>query len=336
VTVRWGILSTARINGAVIAGIRVAAGAELVAVASRDEATAVAYATAQGIPRAHGSYEALLADPEIDAVYVPLPNALHVPWSVRALEAGKHVLCEKPMSNRAAVVEEAFDVAERAGRLLMEAFMWRYHAQTEALERLVREGAVGPVRSVRAAFAHTLPEASGDVRWDPALEGGALMDVGCYCVSALRLLLGEPARVSAEAVAGGGGVDGRFAGLLRFQGDVLGTVECAFDTVPRSAIEVVGLEGTLLSEDPWHGWAPSLTRIAADGTRETIAVEALDPYVREVEDLSAAIQGGAAPRLGRADAVGQARTIEALYRAAAEGRAVDVAGSSETPAVDTR
>src|SRR5688572_18450591 len=135
--VRWGILSTARISALLLGGAREAANVDVVAVASRDEARAAAYAADNGIVRVHGSYEALLADPEVEAVYIPLPNSMHVPWSVRALEAGKHVLCEKPLSRRAAEVEAAFDVAERAGRLLMEAFMWRYHPQTDELVRLV-------------------------------------------------------------------------------------------------------------------------------------------------------------------------------------------------------
>jgi xylose dehydrogenase (NAD/NADP) len=322
--VRWGILSTARINQALIGGIAASQHAELVAVASREEATAAAYASEHGIPRAHGSYEALLADPDVEAVYNPLPNQLHVPWSVRALEAGKHVLCEKPMAPRVADVEAAFDAAERSGRLLMEAFMWRYHRQTEVLAQMVRDGAIGPLRVVRAAFAHTLPEDSGDVRWDAALEGGSLMDVGCYCVSAIRLLCGEPERVVAEAVNGVGGVDGRMAGVLRYGDGPLGIFECAFDTTPHNVLEVIGLEGRLVVEDPWHGAGAGIARIASDGTREAIAVDSVNPYAREVDDLSQAIRGGDPPRLGRADAVGQARTIEALYRAAAEGRAIAV------------
>jgi D-xylose 1-dehydrogenase (NADP+, D-xylono-1,5-lactone-forming) len=324
--VRWGLLSTARINQALIAGIRVAEGAQLVAVASRSEAVARAYAAENEIPRAHGSYEALLADPEVDVIYNPLPNSLHVPWSIRALEAGKHVLCEKPMSRRTAEVEEAFDVADGAGRVLMEAFMWRYHEQTEVLTRLVRQGAIGPVRHVRAAFSFSMPSDSGNVRWDASLDGGALMDVGCYCVSALRLLLGEPVRVSAEQVVAGPGegVDARMAGLLRFDGDVLGSFECGIDTVARSALEVYGSDGALLSTDPWHGGSPNLVRVDADGTRTAIPVTAINPYAREVEDLSRAVRDGGGTRLGREDAVAQARTIEALYAAAAEGRAVTV------------
>jgi xylose dehydrogenase (NAD/NADP) len=310
--VRWGILSTARINAKLLAGAREAAGVEVVAVGSRDRARGEAFAAEHGIGRVHDSYDALLADDDVEAVYVPLPNSLHVPWSVKALEAGKHVLCEKPLTRRAADAEAAFDAAERAGRLLMEAFMWRYHSQTEALVRLAAE--VAPLRVVRAAFGFRLPdEDTANVRLQADLEGGALMDVGCYCVSALRLLCGEPHGVKGECVAHSG-VDGRFAGVLRFDGDVLGMFDCGFDVPPRGAIEVIGEGGTLVADDPWHGLAPRLTR---DG--EEVPVEAANPYRLELEDFSTAIRTGREPRLGRADAVGQARAIEMLY-AAAESR----------------
>jgi D-xylose 1-dehydrogenase (NADP+, D-xylono-1,5-lactone-forming) len=314
--VRWGVLSTARINRKVLAGARAADGVEVVAVGSRDRARGESFAAEHGIERVHGSYEDLLADPEVDAVYVPLPNSLHVPWSLRALEAGKHVLVEKPLSRRLADVEAAFDAAERAGRRLMEGFMWRYHPQTEALVRAAR--GLGPLRVVRAAFGFTLPDDPSNVRLQRALDGGALMDVGCYCVSALRLLCGgEPDRVHAEAVPAGDGVDGRFSGVLRFPGDVVGLFDCGFDVPPRGTIEVVAAEGTLTARDPWHGTAPRLTLTRPDGTVEDIPVTAADPYRLELEDLSAAIRDGGEPRLGRADAVGQARAIEALYLNAA-------------------
>jgi xylose dehydrogenase (NAD/NADP) len=307
--VRWGVLSTARINAKLLAGARPAANVDVVAVGSRDRERGEAFAAEHGIARVHGSYEELLADPDVEAVYIPLPNALHVPWSIKALEAGKHVLCEKPLTRRAADAEAAFDAAERVGRLLMEAFMWRYHPQTEALVRLARE--VAPLRVVRAAFAFTLGPDPANVRLQRALEGGALMDVGCYCVSALRLLAGEPQRASAEAVPGGDGVDARVAGVLRMPGDVLGSFDCGFDVPARGVIEVVGEGGTLVAEDPWHGQAPRLTR---DG--EEIPVEAANPYGLELEDFSAAIREGRSPRLGREDAVGQARALEMLYAAA--------------------
>ena len=293
-------------------------------MASRDAARAEAYAAEHGLGRAHGSYEALLADPDVDAVYIPLPNSLHVPWSVRALDAGKHVLCEKPLSRRVADVSDAFDAAESAGRLLMEGFMWRYHPATELVMRLIGEGAIGRLRVVRAAFGFTLDPAADNVRWSGELEGGALMDVGCYCVSALRLLAGEPTRVSAERIDGGDGVDARMAGVLRFGDGVLGTFDCAFDVPYRAGIEVVGETGTIVSLDPWHGGSPEVRVLRPEVDPEDVSVEAANPYGRELEDFARAIRTGSPPRLDRDDAMGQARVIEALYAAAGSGHAVEV------------
>jgi len=313
--VRWGILSTARINDKLLAGAHEADGVEVVAVGSRDRERGEAFAGRHGIGRVHGSYEDLLADDDVEAVYIPLPNSLHVPWSVKALEAGKHVLCEKPLSRRVADVEAAFDAADRAGRILMEAFMWRYHPQTEAVVRLASE--IAPLRVVRAAFGFTIAEGdTGNVRLQGDLDGGALMDVGCYCLSALRLLCGEPEHLSGAAVTGGNGVDVRFAGALRFPDDVLGTFDCGFDVPPRGSLEVVGAGGTLLAQDPWHGLAPALTLARTDEALDPVTVVAANPYRLELEDVSRAIRGGGEPRLGRDDALGQARAIEMLYAAA--------------------
>jgi D-xylose 1-dehydrogenase (NADP+, D-xylono-1,5-lactone-forming) len=306
--VRWGVLSTARINDKVLAGAALAPNVDVVAVGSRDRSRGEAFAAEHGIGRVHSSYEDLLADDEVEAVYIPLPNSLHVPWSVRALEAGKHVLCEKPLTRRAADAEAAFDAAERADRLLMEAFMWRYHPQTAAVMAHVAE--IAPLRIVRAAFGFTIGDDPSNVRLQSGLDGGALMDVGCYCVNALRLIGGEPEHVAAVAVEGGDGVDVRMAGVLRLPGDVIGQFDCGLDVPPRGGLYVVGAGGTLIAEDPWHGNAPRLTR---DG--EEIPVEAVNPYARELEDFSAAIREGRPPLLGRDDAVGQARAIEMLYAA---------------------
>jgi xylose dehydrogenase (NAD/NADP) len=180
--------------------------------------------------------------------------------------------------------------------------------------RLAKE--IAPLRIVRAAFGFPLPPGTANVRWAADLEGGALMDVGCYCVNALRLLCGEPEHVVGEAVAADTGVDVRFAGVLRLPGDVLGTIDCGLDVPPRGGIYVVGAGGTLIAEDPWHGVTPRLTLMRQDADPEEIPVEAVDPYRLELEDVSAAIRNGGDPRLGRADAVGQARTIEALYASA--------------------
>jgi predicted dehydrogenase len=203
----------------------------------------------------------------------------------------------------------------------MEAFMWRYHPMTEALVRYARH--IAPLRVVRAAFGFSVPpEDVANVRLQRGLDGGALMDVGCYCVSALRLLCGEPERVTGELVPGGDGVDGRFAGVLRFADGALGTFDCGFDVPPRGSIEVVGAGGTLLAEDPWHGLAPRLTLARPGEAPAEIPVETANPYRLELEDVSAAIRDGRPPRLGRDDALGQARTIAALYEAAEAGRTI--------------
>jgi D-xylose 1-dehydrogenase (NADP+, D-xylono-1,5-lactone-forming) len=317
---RWGILSTARIGARLVEGAARAGAADIVAVASRDGATAQAFADAYDIPRAYGSYDALLADPGVDAIYVPLPNSMHVEWTIRALQAGKHVLCEKPMDRRPEQVARAFDVAAAQGLVLSEAFMWRHNPQTRRLRELVEAGAIGTVRLVRACFSFALA-GDVDVRLDPALDGGGLMDVGCYCVSGARLVAGEPVSVSAQAVDGPTGVDVRLGGLLRFPGDVLGVIDCGLDVHARSELEICGTQGRIVLADPWHAIDPTIV-VERGFEREVIAIERADSYALELDDMAAAIAGERAPRLGREDAMGQARTIEALYRSAAEGRAV--------------
>jgi D-xylose 1-dehydrogenase (NADP+, D-xylono-1,5-lactone-forming) len=313
--VRWGVLSTARINRLVLAGARRSDRVEVVAIASRDLARAQSFAREHGIERAHGSYEGLLEDPEVEAVYVPLPNALHVEWSLRALEAGKHVLCEKPLTRRPAEIDGLFDAAERADRLVMEAFMYRHHPQTRRLEELVEQGAIGQLRVVRSAFSFSLTRLA-DVRLSHELDGGSLMDVGCYCVSGSRLLAGEPEHVEAQRVAAASGVDVRFTATMRFPGDVLAHFDCGFDLPDRSALEAVGSDGSLLVADPWHCRRPEIELHRDDGV-ERIAVEPADSYQLELENLSDAVRGATAPLLGRDDALGQARALEALHRAAA-------------------
>jgi xylose dehydrogenase (NAD/NADP) len=322
VAVSWGLLSTARINGAVIAGAQESDVADVVAVASRDGVRAREYADQFGIPRAHGSYEDLLADPEVDAVYVSLPNGMHVDWTIRALEAGKHVLCEKPMDRRPAQVARAFDVAEREGLVLSEAFMWRHNPQTRRLRELLDEGAIGDLRLIRASFSFPLAPDAVNVRLDAALDGGGLLDVGCYCVSGARLVAGaEPESVLGAAVTGRSGVDTRFTGMLRFPGDVLATFDCGIDMTNRHDLEIVGTEGRMVLADPWHCRTPGIV-LERGGDVSSVEIEAADSYRRELEDVSAAIRGEHAPLLGREDALGQARTIAALERSAAEGRVV--------------
>jgi D-xylose 1-dehydrogenase (NADP+, D-xylono-1,5-lactone-forming) len=316
VAVRWGVLSTARINRPVLAGARQSDRVDVVAVASRDQARADAYAREHGIERAYGTYDALLEDPDVEAVYISLPNSLHVEWTIRALEAGKHVLCEKPFDRRPNEVERAFGVAERAGLVLMEAFMWRHHPQTIALQEVVRSGRIGEPRLVLARFTFRLDDPR-NVRMRPELDGGALMDIGCYCVSAARLVGGEPDVVFGRQVVGATGVDVRFLGTMEFPGEVLTHFECAFDLPYSSALEVVGAEGAAVVADPWLCRDP---HVLVDGER--IDVPDVDRYRLELENMGDAIRGEAEQLLGRADALGQARAIEALYRSAATGSAV--------------
>ena len=325
-TLAWGLLSTARINGAIVQAARATKEAEIVAVASRDPARAAVFASDHGIPHAYGSYAALLESPHVDAVYVPLPNALHVEWSVRALEAGKHVLCEKPLDRRPEAVERAFDAARRAGRVLSEGFMWRHHPQAAVLAETLADGVVGRVRAIRAAFGFTLG-AADDIRLDPALDGGSLMDVGCYCVSGARLVArSDPDSVHAEQVLAPSGVDLRMAAVLRFPGDVVAELSCGLDVEPNHHLEVVGESGSLYLPDPWHCRRPRIELRRTRGRTRRLKVPGADPYVCQLEEMAAAVRAGREPRLGRADAVGQARTIDALFRSAASGAAVALAG----------
>jgi xylose dehydrogenase (NAD/NADP) len=320
-TVSWGFLSTANINDKLLAGAAESDRADVIAVASRDSERAEAYARERGIERAYGSYEALLADPDVEAVYISLPNSLHVEWSVRALEAGKHVLCEKPLSRRTADVERAFDVAEQSGRLLMEAFMYRHNPQTARLKELVDGGAIGRLRLVRAAFSFLLADA-GNVRLNASLDGGGLMDVGCYCVSGIRLLAGEPERIYGEQVLGESGVDELFTGTMRLPSEVLAQFDAGLVLPERDELEAIGEEGSLFLDDPWHCQRPMIELRTEDRVEE-IAVEPADSYRLQLENMSDAIRGEAEPLVGREDAVGQARAIEALYRSATEGRPVN-------------
>ena len=288
---KWGLVSTAKINDAVLPFMDVAA------VGSRSRERADAYAREKGIARAHGSYEDLLADPEVEAVYISLPNGLHAEWTLRALEAGKHVLCEKPFSRHVHEVERCFDEAERRGLTLSEAFMWRHHPQARRLKELVDAGDIGELRMISAWFSFPL-DRPADPRWDARLDGGALMDVGCYCINAARMLAGEPHAV--VGLATGEDVDARFAGVLRFPSGVLAHFDCGFDLPARHGLEVLGSEGGLRLDDPWHGKEAGL------------GVPEAKPYQLEVEDFEAAVREGRPPLLGREDAVGQARVLGTL------------------------
>jgi predicted dehydrogenase len=312
--IRVGLLSTAAINEALLGGAGESELVEVIGVASRERARAEAYARERGLERAYGGYDELLADPDVDVVYVALPNALHVEWSIRALEAGKHVLSEKPLSRRPDEAERAFDAAERAGRILMEGFMYRHHPQTKRLAQLVAEGAVGELRLVRSQFSFMLGRPD-DVRWNADLGGGALLDVGCYCVNAMRLLAGEPERVFAEQTLAPSGVDVRLAAALRFAQNVLGHFDCAFDLPRRISLEAAGSEGSVVLLQPFAQDEVTLEFRRGDVLEWSDTVTA-NRYHLELDNLARAIAGEEPPLVDRAESVAQARVLQALRSSA--------------------
>lgn len=315
--IRWGLLGTSRINLKLLRGANGTDTADVVAVGSRSAEAGQAFADANDVPRVHGSYEALLADPDVDAIYIPLPNALHHPWTLKAITAGKHVLCEKPYTRHPEQVDEAWDAAEAAGVVLMEAYMWRHTPQAARLVELA--GQIGELIHVRSTFSHRLND-EDDIRVSADLEGGSLMDVGCYCISGSRLIAGEePVSVYGEQVTAPNGVDRRFTGVLRFPSGLVASFHCSFDAFSES-LEVTGRDGTVLLPDPWHSLRGVLV---VDGEEQT--VEARNPYQCELDDMAAAIRGEKDPLLGRDDAMGQARVIDALYRSAGAGEPVQLA-----------
>ena len=319
---RWGLVGTARINRAVIPALKASARNRLVAVASRTQAGAEAYAKEWGIERAHGSYEGLLADPEVDVVYVSLPNALHAEWATRAVQAGKHVLCEKPLCLRAGDVDALAAAARTAGVVVAEAFMYRHHPQTARVVELVRSGALGRLRLLRGSFSFTLTRPH-DVRLDPALGGGALWDVGCYPLSHARTVLGcEPRSLYGAAHIGPTGVDMSFAAQLLFPGDVLVQFDCSFEAPHRAVMEIVGEEAALTVLQPFKPGDGAVLLLQRGDVAETEPVPRAGLYEGEVEDLADAVLEGRPSRVSLADSRANVAAIEALLASARENRPV--------------
>ena len=312
--VRWGILGTGDINDRFLPGARLTDAVDIVAVGSRTAKRAAAFAERHDIPRAHGTYEELLADPDVEAIYNALPNSLHHQWTLRSLAAGKHVLCEKPYTRHPAEVDEAFDAADRAGLVLSEAFMWRHHPQARSLVESLP--AIGALQAIRATFGY-VQEGASDVRLRPDLDGGSLMDVGCYCVSGSRLVAGEePDIVYGVALPGPTGVDIRFTGLLHFPSGLVAEFSSGF-TSTHHTLEAIGTGASLMLTNPWQSRPVS---VVPDGIETQLVAE--NAYRLELEDVSRAIRGEGAPLLGRADAMGQARALDGLLRSAATGQPV--------------
>jgi predicted dehydrogenase len=315
---RWGLLSTARINRRLIPAIRAAERAELVAVASRSPERAEGYAAEWDIPRVHSSYQSLLDDPDVDAIYIPLPNSLHAEWTVRAAEAGKHVLCEKPLTVSATECDQIIAAAESAGVVVVEAVMYLHHPLLGKARELIQGGAVGPVTLVRGALSFFL-DRPDDVRWRPELGGGALWDVGSYPVSFIRWMAGEPHEVFGWETLAESGVDESFAGLLRYGDGLLGVFECGFRTERRSEAQVFGPEGTLTIIEPYVISAASRILLRRGSEEEEIRVREIDVYRCEVDALTAAALDGAPLPVSLASSRANVATISALYESARGG-----------------
>ncbi len=318
---QFGILSTANIGDESVVPAIEATDHEVRAVASRDGDAAADYAERHSIPESYDSYDALL-DADVDAVYVPLPNGLHAEWTKRAADAGLHVLCEKPL---AADTEEAVDVVEHcadAGVTLMEAFMYRYHPRTVRALDVARDE-LGDLRHVHAAFSFPLPQGP-DVRVDPDLAGGALMDVGCYAVSAARQFLGEPALAAATTHDGRDcGVDTQVSGTFEFEDGATATIEAGFETRVHQTYRVEGTNGWLEAENAYNPGVEE-TVLCWETDEKTVEerFDAVDAYRLEVEEFAAAVDAGRDPLTDGEEAVANMRAIDALYESDATGETV--------------
>ena len=325
---RWGILSTARINRALIPPLRASSRGELVAVASRDGQRARAYADEWEIPEAYGSYEELLARDDIDVVYNPLPNHLHAPLTIAAAQAGKHVLCEKPLALSLDEVDAIAAAAKAAGVVVTEAFMYRHHPLTLRVRQLVVEGAIGRPLTVRGSFSFPLTN-DGDVRHDPDMGGGSLWDVGCYPASYARTVLQEaPVEATGWSHAGPTGVDMTFWGALRFPSGAVAQLDSSFEAPFRTHLEVVGTEAVIVVPEPFKPEQGATYLIGPGMDRlEEVQGYGADLYLGEVDDITDAVLNGTPPTVTLADSRVNTATLTALHRSASEGgRPVPILG----------
>ncbi|QEG32825.1 Gfo/Idh/MocA family protein [Bythopirellula goksoeyrii] len=322
--VRWGILSTAKIGTQkVIPAMQQSDLCEVLAIASRNQATADEAATKLGVPRAYGSYEALLADPDIDAVYNPLPNHLHVPWSIRALDAGKHVLCEKPIGLSAAEGEKLLATASRHPELkVMEAFMYRHHPQWQAAKRLVEDEEIGALRAIQVAFSYYNVDPK-NVRNVAEIGGGGLMDIGCYCISLARFLFDtEPKKVCGLVENDPNFGTDRLASAILDFGTGQASFVCSTQMVPYQRVNVFGTEGRIEIEIPFNAPPDLPCRIwhEKEGATNEVVLDVCDQYTVQCDLFSSAILNDTPVPTPLSDAVANMRVIEAIRASASSGK----------------
>lgn len=327
---RIGILGTAKIARAFIAGVAPSEKVVVTAVAGRNFEKTRAFAEETGVARARASYDALLADPEVDAVYNPLPNSLHAEWSIRAAEAGKHVLCEKPLAVTAREAEAMFDAARRHGVRLVEAFPYRSQPQTLRLKELLNENAIGPVRLVRASFGFTIADA-GNIRLDPALGGGALYDGGVYPTNLVRTIAGTlPSRVHALARWTDRNVDRSLVASLEFPGGLLAQISCSFETAVHRHALIAGENGVI--ETSFANHFPidrpatlSIKRsVAWDAPTDTIETTPTNGFLAEAESFADFVAGGTWNGTTEAESVDTLRILEAILESSRTNRTIEL------------
>lgn len=317
----WGLLCTAKVNRALIHPLRASKRTSLLAVASRTQSSADAYAREWKIPRAHGSYESLLADPDVDVIYNSLPNYLHAEWTIKALRANKHVLCEKPFALTLPEVDAMIAASKETGRVLAEAFMYRHHPQTLKVKELVDSGKLGQLRLIKGAFTFTLKR-EGNFRSVKDMGGGSIWDVGCYPISYARMLAGEPVEVFGWQIESRSGSDASFFGQMKFTNGVHAQFDSGFQSPLRSHIEIVGSEASLIVPVPFKPGRTSEITFRRGDEEEKIKIKGQDLYMGEVDDMCDAVLLGKPPRISLSDSHGNIATILALLESANTGNTV--------------
>jgi len=328
VRVNWGVLGCANIaKQRLIPGLLAAEHARLRAVASRSRQKAEAFQNKFGADRSYASYDALLADPAVSVVYVPLPNQLHMEWTIRALQAGKHVLCEKPIGLNATEAREMQAVAKETGQVVVEALMYRYAAAVQRAFEIVREGAIGRLTSIHSAFSFMIADDPTNVRLSPETGGGALYDVGCYCVDVIRMLAGrQPTAATCECQwSDTYGVDMAASGILAFADGLSATFSAGFRAPGGTFFRAEGTEGTLVCPEDFLGRRQDTTLVLrTHGSKQVLPIAQRDPYMLQVEDLSLVALGTKAPCFGHEPLDGNMQVVDACYASARSGRTISL------------
>lgn len=332
----WGILGTGNIARQFCVGVNASRRGRLAAVGSRSIESAAAFAQTHQIPAHYGSYTAMLADESVRAVYVSLPNTMHHEWTIKALQAGKHVLCEKPFAADTAEGEEMFDAAEKLGLVLIEAFMYRAHPLTHAVMDSLRRGDIGELQLIRTSFCYRTSKVDGNIRFDPSLAGGALMDIGCYCINFARMAAGaEPASISVIGLKHKGGVDRVAAGTMLFPRGIIASFTCGMSVQADNTAYLCGTEGYIEVPIPWkppmtgatfnvvRATPPRMDQAGLEATRsvpnsgprQTYSVDAnMELYGVEADDFAATILDGKPPMMSRQETIGNMRVLDEMRR----------------------